>query len=186
MALSTRKMTIAEYLEITVEGDRLQLIEGEVVQMDEPRLFHGLLQARLLTALVVWTAGAPDRGMALPPINVTSDDHNRYGPDLVWLPPSKVPADPRTGELEGMPGLAVEIRSPSTWRYNLGAKKRVYERSGLPELWLVDDRADTMLVYRRSSPDAPVFDVELELTTGDTLTSPALPGFAYALAELFA
>jgi len=44
----------------------------------------------------------------------------------------------------------------------------------------------TLLVYRRSSPRSKVFDVTLELAPGDTLTSPQLPSFELALAELFA
>ena len=49
-----------------------------------------------------------------------------------------------------MPDLAVEVRSPSTWRYDVGAKKDGYERHGLPELWLVDTEARSVLVYRRA------------------------------------
>jgi len=77
-----------------------------------------------------------------------------------------------------LPDLAIEIRSPSTWRYDVGTKKRVYEREGLPELWLVDGESSVLLVFRRSVPTAPVFDVELELDRSATLTSPLLPGFA--------
>ncbi len=84
-----------------------------------------------------------------------------------------------------MPDLCVEIRSPGTWRYDVGAKKAGYERAGLRELWLVDDRAECVLVYRRSRPDAPDFDVALELTAGDELASPQLPGFALSVEELF-
>ena len=72
------------------------------------------------------------------------------------------------------------------WRYDVGAKRAVYERGGLPELWLVDDRAQSVLVYRRSAPAEPTFDVALELARGETLTSPQLPGFALSLDELFA
>lgn len=77
------------------------------------------------------------------------------------------------------------MRSPSTWRLDVGTKKRVYEESALPELWLVDTEADVVLVFRRSSPHAATFDVELELAEGDDLTSPLLPGFAVGIAELF-
>jgi Uma2 family endonuclease len=45
--------------------------------------------------------------------------------------------------------------------HDVGVKKRVYEDGGLPELWLVDDAAETVLVYRRSRRDAPTFDVAL-------------------------
>lgn len=36
------------------------------------------------------------------------------------------------------PQLAVEVRSESTWRFDVGPKKRVYEEAGLGEQWLVD------------------------------------------------
>ncbi len=84
-----------------------------------------------------------------------------------------------------IPDLCVEIRSPGTWRYDVGAKKRVYERSELPELWLVDDASETTLVFRRSTPKAETFDVALELGRGDALASPQLPDFSLPLDELF-
>ncbi len=67
----------------------------------------------------------------------------------------------------------------------MGAKKATYERAGLVELWLVDTEAATVLVYRRSFPGAPSFDVALELGAGDQVTSPLLPGFSVAVAEMF-
>ena len=73
----------------------------------------------------------------------------------------------------------------STWRYDVGVKKRTYERLGLAELWLVDTASDTVLVYRRSSAEAAEFDVELELEVGESLTTPLLPGFSVDLAALF-
>jgi Uma2 family endonuclease len=81
--------------------------------------------------------------------------------------------------------LVVEIRSPSPWRYDVGAKKTAYERHGLPELWLVDTAASEILVFRRSTPQAAVYDVSLELAAGDTLASPLLPGFALPVADIF-
>ncbi len=70
-------------------------------------------------------------------------------------------------------------------RYDVGAKKAAYERGGLAELWLVHTAADVVLVYRRSAPEAAAFDVSLELTAGDELTSPLLAGFALSLRTLF-
>jgi Uma2 family endonuclease len=77
------------------------------------------------------------------------------------------------------------VRSPSTWRYDVGVKKSTYERGGLPELWLVDTAAEAVLVFRRSRSDAPTFDVALELGRSDELTSPPMRGFAVRTGELF-
>jgi Uma2 family endonuclease len=82
-----------------------------------------------------------------------------------------------------LPHIAVEVRSPSTWRFDIGAKKAAYEREGLRELWLVDTDAKVVLVFRRSAPGVGIFDVALEID--DTLTSPQLDGFELPLVELF-
>lgn len=49
---------------------------------------------------------------------------------------------------------------------------------GLPELWLVDDGGESVLVYRRSAPESPVSTWALELARGQDVTSPQLPRFA--------
>lgn len=94
-----------------------------------------------------------------------------YGPDLLWIAERYRPRDLHE-RLGRVPELCVEIRSPSTWRYDVGAKKSGYEGGGLPELWLVDDVAATVLVFRRAAPEVARFDLALELGLGETLTSP--------------
>jgi Uma2 family endonuclease len=184
MSTTATKLTAEQYYAITVEGDRKQLVEGEIV-VNEPKLIHAVLQTRLLFAIESWIRAGEGRGFVSPPTDVRVDEHNVYGPDLIWFAAGREPAD-WDAYPEHLPDLCVEIRSTSTWRYDIGAKKRVYERAGLPELWLVDDAANSVLVYRRSMPDSRVFDVALELGKSERLTSPHLPGFELALDELFA
>jgi Uma2 family endonuclease len=118
-------------------------------------------------------------------VDVVIDEANVFAPDVWWVAEEHRPAgDAR--HLEGRPELAIEVRSPSTWRHDIGAKKATYERAGLAELWLVDTEAETVLVLRRSSPDAQAFDVTLECSSGDALTSPLLLGFSLSVAEVFA
>jgi Uma2 family endonuclease len=176
-------MTVEQYYEITVEGDRKQLVDGAIV-VSEPKLVHAELQARLIIALRAWTDAERGRGVAFLPTDVVIDEHNLYAPDVVWIAEPNRPATLH-GYPERVPDLCVEIRSPGTWRYDVGAKRSGYERAGTPELWLVDDRAECVLVYRRSGPDAPTFDVALELAAGEALTSPQLPGFELPIGDLF-
>jgi len=184
MGATATRMTAEQYYAVTVEGDRKQLVDGEIV-VNEPKAMHALLQIRLGGALQEWVTAAAGRGLALMPTDVRMDEFNVYGPDLLWFPAEHLPED-LAAYPELVPDLCVEIRSQSTWRYDIGAKKRVYEKGGLPELWLVDDVARTVLVYRRSEPSAATFDVALELGKGETLSSPLLPEFTLALSELFA
>ena len=182
MGATATRMSADEYLAVSVEGDRTQLVDGAVV-VNEPRPKHSLLQGRVFGALFVWTAERVGRGLALFPTDVVMDDYNVYGPDVIWIAEEHRPRDLET-RLARVPDICAEIRSPGTWRYDLGAKKSAYERGGLPELWLVDDVAESVFVFRRSRADT-AFDVTAELVAGDELTSPQLPGFALPLDALF-
>jgi Uma2 family endonuclease len=180
-------MTAEEYL-ARPEDPRergWELIGGEIVDMHDPALPHELVRMELLDALRAWSRAQAGRGLAIGSIDVGIGPHDVYGPDVHWYREDRIP--PRDhGRPYSVPDLAIEIRSPSTWRYDIGAKKSGYERAGLPELWLVDTAADEVLVFRRSSAGALSFDVALELTRDDTLTSPLLPGFALPVATIFA
>jgi Uma2 family endonuclease len=180
-----QRMTAEEFLARPVhEGSRFEeLIEGELV-MNEPLSLHERHVFKLLRALDAWATSEAGRGEVRLPMDVDIDERNVYKPDLHWYREGRSPSL-HDWHPYPMPDIAVEVRSPSTWRYDIGAKKAGYERFGLPELWLVDTAADELLLFRRSAPRAPTFDVALELTHDDTLTSPLLPGFALALAELF-
>ncbi len=184
MATKTR-MTVEEYYAATAEVDLpTQLIDGELV-VSHPSPLHGVLQVRIGGALHAWISAAPGRGIASAPTDVILGDYDAYAPDLFWIAERHRPPDLRI-RLERIPDLCVEVRSPSTWRYDVGRKKAVYENAGLPELWLVDDQAETVLVFRRSQPERAGFDVALELGAGDILASLQLPGFSLGIDELFA
>jgi Uma2 family endonuclease len=179
------RMTAEEYL-ARPEDPRergWELIDGVIVDMNDPRLAHELACRELHHALEMWTRAQPGRGLPIRSIDVGIGPRDVYGPDLLWYRDDRVPS--ADDWPYPVPDLAIEVRSPSTWRYDIGAKKSGYERAGLPELWLVDTAADVVLVFRRSQPDAPSFDASLELMRGDSLTSPLLPGFAVALDAVF-
>ncbi len=158
------------------------LVDGEVV-MGEPTRLHQQVALELVFALEQWIREGTGRGAVSLPIDIGIDDRNVYAPDVSWFSEGRDPVQERPPY--SLPDIAIEVRSPSTWRYDTGAKKAGYERRGLPELWLVDTDAREVLVFRRSKPTAPTFDVSLQLSSDNTLRSPLLPGFALPLEDLF-
>lgn len=164
-------------------GWPVSLVEGEVV-MNDPTRLHGAVQKAILLALERWIAAGTNRGVVTYPHDVGLDAGNVYKPDVLWYAHGRVPSLSRRPPY-AMPDLAVEVRSPSTWRYEIGAKKAGYERHGLPELWLVDTAAEAVMVFRRSRPGAPTFDIALECQRSEQITSPLLPGLQLQVDEVF-
>ena len=179
------RLTAEQFLDLPIseDGRPRSLVDGEVV-VTQATILHAKTVLNILLAIENWARAEPGRGAATVPVDVLIDERNVYAPDVLWYAEGRFPdtddAPPYT-----VPDLAVEVRSPSTWRFDIGAKKAGYERRGLPELWLVDTMADAVLVFRRSRTDAPSFDVAAELDRDARLESPLLPGFSLALSEVF-
>jgi Uma2 family endonuclease len=50
--------------------------------------------------------------------------------------------------VRGVPELVIEIGSPGTRRRDETIKRRLYERAGVSEYWVVDPEIDAICVYR--------------------------------------
>ena len=72
--------------------------------------------------------------------------------DTVVQPDVLITTRAHTGSrnIMGAPNWLVEVLSPSTARYDRNIKIPVYERAGVPEVWLVDFDARTVAIYRLS------------------------------------
>ena len=181
MAIRTR-LSIEEFL----RGDwppGAQLIDGEVI-VNDPTLMHQEIAKRIVFALEVWIRAGVDRGRVGFGGNWTVAPGHVFKPD-VWWTTSEMPIDLSAARQDLPPALVVEVRSPGTWRFDVGRKRDVYEQVGVRELWLVDTPASTVIVYRRSSPDSPGFDQDAEFTADDVVASPLLQGFELAVDDLF-
>jgi Uma2 family endonuclease len=182
---AAQTMTAREFLDLPPpeHGRPWNLVDGELV-VNEPTVLHQQVVLGLVLALTSWARARPGRGQVCLPIDVLLDERNVYAPDVLWYAEGRAPGGHEPAPY-AMPDLAAEVRSRSTWRYDIGAKKSGYERKGLPELWLVDTAASEVLAFRRSEPGAPAFDVALQLGTADVLSSPLLPGFELPLERVF-
>ena len=92
----------------------------------------------------------------------------------------RMPTPRPSGHLRFRPDVAVEVVSPTDNAYELQAKLADYRSVAIPLVWVVWPHVRLVQVH---TPDNPI----VELRDGDTLTAgDALPGFAVAVADLFA
>ncbi len=174
MSLMTASLTADEFL----AGDYpvgSELINGEIF-VNDPPCPHQEVVARLNEVLRAWTRTAQGFGRAGQRGNWVLAGGNVYMPDVWWAA-----ARPTGTRHTGPPDLAVEVRSPGTWHRDVGLKLHQYLISRTPELWLVDSPAHTVLVFRGTD-----FRTGVELSGGQQLTTPLLPGFTVGVDELFA
>jgi Uma2 family endonuclease len=171
------RLSVDQWLELP-EDQRCELVEGEIVVSPSPSLDHQRAVGRLFRAL-------DDHARALggeafvAPLGVRLSDDTALEPDLLFVSSSDR-YGPRT--VEGPPDLVVEVSSPSTRRYDLLRKRRLYESFGVPEYWFVDLDAERIEVYavgRDGHYDAPTLTGR-----GGSVTSRAVPGLAVAIDEV--
>ena len=79
--------------------------------------------------------------------------------------------------------LVAEVISSDDHHADTVEKKSVYEELKLPRLWMVDPRYDNVEVYHGTPYGLTLKQV---LAGRETLTEALLPGFQFALHELFA
>jgi len=184
MAIAVERMSASVYLATPESRPRhTELVDGTVV-VNEPRMPHAHAQTELIYRLRTWIDAGPGRGYVSTPTDVTVNEWNVFAPDVWWVAEHHRP-QPGQLDLEGVPDLVIEIRSPSTWARDLGVKLPAYEAAGVPEAWYVDTDARTVLVFRRSRQGARRFDLPVEVGTADDLTSPMLPGLVLRVGSIF-
>jgi Uma2 family endonuclease len=82
-----------------------------------------------------------------------------------------------------VPDLVAEIGSPSTRKRDETIKRRLYERMGVSEYWIVDPETDVVCIHRRTT-ERSERAIELSRDASDVLTTPLLPGLALPLTRL--
>lgn len=130
-----KKYTYADYLTWD-DGNRYELIDGEVYMMSAPSSTHQRISVELATQLRVYLRGK--RCEVFPaPFDVRLDadsDDTVVQPDIsVICDPTKV--DERG--CKGAPDMVIEILSPSTASHDQVLKFNKYLEVGVREYWMV-------------------------------------------------
>ena len=146
-----RLFTVDEYdrmAQAAVFGpeERVELIEGEIVQMSPIGDRHAAFVDNL-NRLLVTRVGGRAVVRVQGPVRVSS--RSKPQPDLALLQArSYASVGARTEDVL----LLVEV-ADSSLDYDRTVKLRVYARAGIPEYWIVDTEAEAIDVYREPTAD---------------------------------
>jgi Uma2 family endonuclease len=179
-----RRFTVGEYERMGAAGvlgedDRVELLDGEIVQMSPIGPVHATLVDRL-NRLFVQLAGPDVVVRVQNPVRIGS--YSEPEPDLVLAWPRD------DGFLLGHPrpedvALLVEV-ADSSLPLDRGVKVPLYARAGIGEVWVVDPADRRILVHRDPVEDG--YRTTWVAAGTDRLQAAALPTVDIDVAELLA
>jgi Uma2 family endonuclease len=178
MRISTDRYQMMIAAGVLTKYDRIELIEGDMLDMAPLGSSHVAITSRLHEFFVL-AAGRSATVVSGGPVNL--GHFSEPQPDLMLL---KRRADFYSGKLPEAPDVLLLIEvSDSSLAFDLGAKLNLYARYGVSEYWVIDLEGRRVLCHREPTPKG--YARKTEHATGDTLAPLAFPGLKVAVDEIF-
>ncbi|MEK7871352.1 MAG: Uma2 family endonuclease [Nitrospirota bacterium] len=177
------KFTYEDYLLLPDDGRRHELIDGEHFMTPAPSTRHQRILENLLVAIKVFLKKNKLGEVYIAPTDVVLSDLDVVQPDLLFIS-SHRSSNITEKCIQGAPDLVVEIVSETTRKTDEVIKRKLYERYGVEEYWIVDPELETIKVFRMTG-QGYVRSSELSNEAKDLLTTPMLPDLQIPVAEIF-
>jgi Uma2 family endonuclease len=179
-----RRFTVDEYLQMAQAGilnedDRVELLDGEIVEMTPIGRPHAACVnalIRLLTfgagsAAVVWVQG---------PVRLS--ENSQPEPDIALLRPRAVPY--RDADVEPRDVLLLIEVSGTSLRRDRELKLPLYAQAGIREYWIVDVQSKVVEVY--TNPSGSSYASVQKFRRGESVIPLAFSDLRIAVDEIFA
>lgn len=174
-------VTADDYRQMPDGPPYFQLIEGTLYMSPSADYEHQTIAGNIFANLWNHLRKHPAGLVQIAPSDVELDLVNVHQPDVYFIANSRKHILQKQGP-KGPPNLVVEVLSKGTARLDRGAKRVVYARSGVEELWLVNKEKQEIEVFRfAESVNEPV----AVYRGRQRLTTPLLPGLKLSLTEVF-
>ena len=139
------------------DGNRYEVVYGELLVTPAPRFDHQLFVSRVAVAIAKYLEHEPVGIMLTSPADIS------WGPDVLVQPDVFViPCDETQSRAWSRIRtllLFVEVLSPSTTRADRFTKRRRYQDASVPVYWLVDGEEQRVEVW---TPDAKLPVIETQ------------------------
>ena len=176
--LTTQQYHLMHEAGVFQEGDRYELINGEIQNMSPIGRKHVACIIRLVK---LFEKKLGDRCMVSPQNSVQLDNHGEPQPDvaiLKWRDDFYAESLPTSDDI----WLIIEV-ADSSIDYDRDIKAPLYAAAGIPEMWLFDVNKKAIEGY--SQPSANGYKLIRRYDENDTLSMLAFPDVTFNWNELF-
>lgn len=131
------RITASDYALLPETPVPTELINGEVFVSASPKEKH---QKAVMKGVQLLLALTQAKGtLRTAPMDVYLDEHNVFQPDSFWVSGEASLCQLGSDDYwHGAPNLVCEVLSPGTAKRDRDDKFKVYQRTGVRELWLID------------------------------------------------
>lgn len=176
-------LTYDDYVQFPDDGKRHEIIEGDHYMTPAPKTKHQTASINLSMAMGSFVKKHSLGVVFTAPCDVILSDENVVQPDLLFI--SAVRAAIVTEDnIQGAPDLIIEILSESSRKKDEVTKRKLYERFGAQEYWVVDPELEIVKIFKLAQQKYGRA-VELSKEANDVLTTELFPGFSLAVSEIF-
>jgi len=159
------------------DGERVELLFGEIIAMSPQKPPHRIVSQRLGEGLTLALTGRAKVQLHSPIVGAGESEPE---PDVAVYDP----ADDRAGTHPHTVHLAIEVAA-ATRAKDLGVKRHLYALTGIPEYWVVDLVHREVRVMREPSGDDYRTVTTVAVAPGARLTPALFPDVTVALDEVF-
>lgn len=182
MSVQLKKWTVEEYerlvaLGALTEHDRVQLVEGEIVEMIPQKAPH-MTAVRLVEDALREAFGREGDVRVQGPLVLAPDSEPE--PDVAVV--RGTPRDYRDRHPGADDTLLVVEVADATLAFDRERKGRVYARAGIPEYWILNLHSRELEVYRE--PAGGAYRLQVVLREGETVAPLARPEVRIRVGEL--
>lgn len=147
--------TIAD-IEALPDGERAELIDGEMFMMATPMTVHQRILVKLIFEIETYIRKNEGNCELLPApfgVYIKKDERNYVEPDI-----SLICHGDKLDEkgCHGAPDWVIEIVSPSSRKMDYVRKTKLYQETGVREYWIVDPNKEMVTIYTTDQWDVPV------------------------------
>jgi len=181
--IQSTHLTYDDYVQFPDDGKRHEIIEGDHYMTPAPKAKHQTAALNLSLAIGGFVKNHGLGLVFIAPFDLILSDENVVQPDLLFVSAART-AIVTEDNVQGAPDLVIEILSELSRKKDEVTKRKLYERFGVQEYWVVDPELEIVKIFKLAQ-EKYGRAVELSKETNDVLTTELLAGFSLAVSEIF-
>jgi Uma2 family endonuclease len=173
-----RTWTRDDVLALPDDGNRYELVDGELLVSPSPRGLHQRAVLSLFRRVDPYVLANRLGAVSLAPADLDLRSGQLVQPDL-FVGELIDGREPIEWSDFRIPILVAEVLSPSTAQYDRVTKRRRYQRSGIPAYWIIDPDARVVEVWSPRATKPVIVDATLSWVPPgpDATLTIDLPGY---------